>query len=252
MPDQNSNHNAARPGRSRIQRLDRLASLVGGGALTVFGISRKSVTGAAIAAAGGYLIYRGFNQESIARPIHVQKTFTIMRPVQDVYDFWRDFSNLPRVMKHLQEVRTTNGRFSHWVVRAPMGMTVEWDAELTDQTPNEYLGWRTCPGSPVEHHGSVQFTPALDGEATEVSVYLQYTAPGGKLGQTFAKLFGEEPEQQVREDLRALKALLETGEVPTTEGQSSGSRSALVRMAHAAKQSMNRAQDKAVRQPAAG
>jgi uncharacterized membrane protein len=228
------NRNSRRYGRngyvSRFTQLEPWASYVGGGALTAFGISRKSWGGAALAAAGGLLIYRAATYNGQPHNIHVLKSVTIMKPVAEVYAFWRNFENLPRIMTHLESVSVTDKRYSHWIARGPAKTRVEWDAEILEDRENEFLVWRSCAGADIENRGSVQFSSALNGEATELIVAIDYSPPAGRVGATFAKLFGEEPEQQVREDLRHFKALLETGEVPTIEGQPSGRRSAFVRM----------------------
>jgi uncharacterized membrane protein len=148
------------------------------------------------------------------RGVRVHTGITIARPLADVYAFWRNFDNLPRFMKHLDSVRTIDDRRSHWVVRAPAGRTVEWDAEIIHEEPNKVLGWRSLPGADVVNAGSVNFDTAPGGRGTEVRVSLQYQPPGGKLGAAFATLFGQGPSHQVREALRHLKELLEAGEIP--------------------------------------
>lgn len=234
MQNQNS-WNGSRGLGSRLSRVEPWASLIGGGALTAFGISRKSFAGAALAAAGGYLIYRAAtNQQHGPQEIHIQRSFTIMKPVQEVFSFWRNFENLPRIMTHLDNVEVQNNRRSHWTVRGPVGMSIEWDAEIIDERDNEFIVWRSVENADIDNRGSVQFFPVLNGEATEISVALDYSPPGGKLAAKFAQLFGKNPEQQVREDLRAFKALMEAGEIPTIEGQPHGSRSSLVRVARIA------------------
>ena len=228
------NRNSRKPShngyRSRFTRLEPWASYLSGGALTGFGISRKSWGGAALAAAGGLLIYRAATYNKQPHNIHVQKSVTLMKPVAEVYSFWRNFENLPQIMTHLDSVKVIDQRYSHWIARGPVNSRIEWDAEIIDERENEFLVWRSCAGADVENRGSVQFTSALNGEATELIVAIDYAPPAGRVGAAFAKLFGEEPEQQVREDLRHFKALMETGEIPTIDGQPSGRRTAFVRM----------------------
>ncbi len=215
-----------------IHNIEPWASFIGGGALTALGISRKSWAGAAMAAAGGMLVLRAaLRSRKGPRHVHVQKTFTIMKPANEVYAFWRKFDNLPRIMTHLEDVRAIDRRYSHWKARGPMNMTLEWDAEIIDERENEFIVWRSCAGSDIENRGSVQFFPTLNGEATEISVALDYEPPAGKAGVLFARIFGADPEQQVREDLRAFKALMEAGEIPTIEGQPHGRRSMVARAA---------------------
>jgi uncharacterized membrane protein len=201
------------------------ASVIGGSALAVYGATRKSVRGAALAAAGGYLIYRGASASRGAEPVHVERSYTINKPVEEVYRFWRNFENLPRFMRHLESVRVTGDRWSQWTARAPMGLTVSWDAEITDDAANRHIIWHSLPGSTIDNYGSVLFRPATGNRGTVVTVAIDYRPPAGKVGHTLAQLFGESPAQQIREDLRRFKQLMEAGEIPTIEGQPSGRRS---------------------------
>jgi uncharacterized membrane protein len=156
------------------------------------------------------------------RAVHVRKAITIGRPAEDLYKFWRDFENLPRFMRHLESVQVTGERRSHWKAKAPFGRTVEWHAEITEDRPNEQLAWRSLESADVPNYGSVTFEPAPGGRGTTVRVDLHYEPPGGVIGATIAKLFGEEPGQQVQEDLRAFKQLMETGEVVQSEASVKG------------------------------
>ena len=230
---------AVRNGDSRngrnITRAQTWGSIIGGSALAVFGVSRKNMPGIGLAALGGLLLYRGVRSTMAdTQPLFVRRSFTINKPVNEVFQFWRNFENLPRFMRHLESVTSTSDRFSHWKARGPMKSTVTWDAEITDEVPNEYIVWSSVPGSMVENSGSVEFRPATFHGGTEVHVSIRYDAPGGKIGSLFASMFGENPEQQVREDMRRLKQLLEAGEIPTVVGQTSGRRTAFVRMMQAA------------------
>jgi len=149
--------------------------------------------------------------------LDVTKAITINQPPETIYQFWRDFQNLPRFMQHLQSVQVNGDGRSHWKTRAPAGATVEWDAEIVDDQPNQLIAWRSVEGADVDNTGTVHFTSAPGGRGTEVRVQLRYQPPGGAIGATIAttiaKLFGEAPDQQVYDDLRALKQVLETGEV---------------------------------------
>ncbi|MDQ6612329.1 MAG: SRPBCC family protein [Gemmatimonadota bacterium] len=159
---------------------------------------------------GGPRIKRSGNRQN---GIRVRRSVTINRPTAEVYDFWRDFENLPLFMQHLESVIAKEGNISHWVAKAPAGTTVEWDAELTQEVPNELLAWRSVDGATVPNSGTVRFTAAPGDRGTEVHVDLQYSPPGGMLSALIAKLFGEEPALQVADDLRRFKQVLETGEV---------------------------------------
>jgi len=145
--------------------------------------------------------------------MHVTKAITIRRSPEDVYQFWRDFRNLPRFMSHLESVAVLDARRSHWTAQGPGGRLVEWDAELLDDEPNQRLRWRSLPGATVRNSGTVQFQSAPGGRGTEIRVDLDYAPPAGELGSFVARLFGQEPTQQVQADLRKVKQILETGEV---------------------------------------
>lgn len=153
----------------------------------------------------------------------IQKTFTLLRPADELYEYWRDVSHLATFMDHVKSVTVDGDRKTHWVVKAPAGQTVQWDAEIRDDEPNRRIAWRSLPGAQVKNAGEVQFRPAPDGRGTEVRVTLEYKPPAGTAGATLAKLFGEEPSQQLDEDLYRFKQLMETGRIPTTEGQPHGS-----------------------------
>jgi uncharacterized membrane protein len=145
--------------------------------------------------------------------VHVKEQITLGRPPEELYRFWRDFQNLPLFMEHLESVRVIDDRRSRWTARAPAGSSVEWEAEITEDRPNERISWRSIADADVPNWGTVRFAPAPGGRGTEIHVELQYDPPGGKLGALVARLFGEEPGQQVRGDLRRLKQVMETGEV---------------------------------------
>jgi uncharacterized membrane protein len=143
--------------------------------------------------------------------IRVEQSTVINRPREEIYAFWRSFENLPRFMDHLEAVQVLDDRRSHWVARGPAGTRVEWDAEIHNEIANELIAWRSLPGSEVDHAGSVHFTP-IPNDGTEVRVILRYDPPAGKVGAAVARLFGEEPSQQVAEDLRRFKQVMEAGE----------------------------------------
>jgi uncharacterized membrane protein len=154
--------------------------------------------------------------------LHVTKNITINQPPEVVYQFWRDFSNLSRFMIHVQSIVTTADRRSHWTVSAPAGATVEWDAEIVEDVPGHRIAWRTLESSNIRHEGSVRFDQAPADRGTEVRVELQYDAPGGGAGAAMASLLGEEPTQQIGDDLRRFKQVMETGEVVRSEGSPDG------------------------------
>ena len=153
--------------------------------------------------------------------LHFIKSVTINRPRQEVYEFWRDFAHLPTFMIHLQAVTSSGDRRSHWIANGPAGR-VEWDAETIEDRPGEIIAWRSLEGSDVPNGGSVRFTNAPADRGTEVHVDLHYDPPAGKAGAMVATLLGEEPHQQLRDDLRRLKQVMETGEVVRSDGSLEG------------------------------
>jgi uncharacterized membrane protein len=154
--------------------------------------------------------------------IRIVESIAVRRPPEDCYSAWRELSNFPHIMSHVEAVETTNDRLSHWKVAGPGGTSVEWDAEIVADDPHQLLVWRSVPGSEIENEGSVRFQPGPKGRGTLLRVSLRYRPPAGTLGAFVATLFGEEPEIQVRDDLRRFKQFLETGEILTTEGQPVG------------------------------
>jgi uncharacterized membrane protein len=214
--------------------------VLGGGALALYGLRRGTLGGLVAAVAGGSLIYRGlsghcplFSSLGIStahrgpattipagQGIKVDHTVAIHRSPEELYRFWRNLENLPRFMRHLESVRVQGDR-SHWVTKGPLGIRVEWDAEIYNENPNQMIAWRSLAGADVDSTGSVHFAPAALGRGTEVRVVLKYNPPAGRLGAALAKCLGEEPEQQIREDLDRFKQLVEAGEILMTEGQAS-------------------------------
>jgi uncharacterized membrane protein len=147
-----------------------------------------------------------------ARGVHVLESVTINRPVEDLYRFWRNLANLPRFMRHLESVERITDTISHWKARGPAGTFVEWDAEINNEVPNKVIGWRSLENADVVSAGSVNFDESASGRGTRVTVHLQYSPPGGKVGASLARLFGRDAETEIREDLHRFKELVESGE----------------------------------------
>src|SRR5690349_8718750 len=149
----------------------------------------------------------------------VRDAVTVNGTPNELYLFWRNFANLPRFMRHLESVQVSaDGRRSHWKAKAPAGQSVEWDAEVTQDRPSELIAWHSLPGADVDNSGVVRFIPTPGDRGTIVQVEMQYDAPGGPFGTLIAKAFSEEPSQQVYDDLRAFKQVIEAGEVTLSEG----------------------------------
>ncbi len=226
-----------------IAEPERWISVIAGGALAAYGLRMRSLPGIVVAALGGALVHRGATghcmvYESIGvttaeeqgdqvsvpygKGVRVEKAVTINASPEELYTFWRKFDNLPRFMHNLESVEVRDDKRSHWVAKGPAGTKVEWEAEIINEVPNQLIGWRSMEGSQIDNAGSVHFTPAAGGRGTEVKVVLRYDPPAGGVGAKISKILGEDPAVNVQEDLRRLKRLIETGEIATTEGQSSG------------------------------
>ncbi|GGL11801.1 SRPBCC family protein [Deinococcus radiotolerans] len=199
----------------------RMISGAAGGALLLMGLRKRGVLGLGMAAVGGYLAYRaatgndpvmaaaGLSGNAVAaKPIFVEHSVVVDRPAQAVYDFWRKLENLPQIMSHLESVTALDEKRSRWVAKAPLGTHVEWEAEIVNDKPGQRIGWHSLPGATVDNAGSVQFE-SLPSGGTRVHVALSYRPPAGPLGAAVAKLFGEEPSQQIAEDLQKFKAAFE-------------------------------------------
>lgn len=217
---------------SSVSDAERWATLIGGGAMVLFGLRQGSLRGALTALAGGGLMYRGVTAQTgiqdalgMNQSIKVEKTVTISnKSPEELYQFWRNFENLPHFMKHLKHVSVINNTRSHWIASAPMGGSVEWDAEIINDQENRLIAWASVEGADIDNSGFVRFQRAPQGRGTEVKVVIEYNPPGGVVGDAIAKLFGEEPQQQIGDELRRFKMLMEAGEMATTEGQPSGRR----------------------------
>ena len=228
----NNTHDRS-PRRNGHHALPRWGALLGGSALAVYGISRRSKSGAAIAAAGGLLAFGGSRISSQPGEIHAESSFTVNVPPEVAYRFWMNLENLPRFMSHLQSVQKIDERRSEWVARGPLQLRIKWTAEIADHRENEWIVWRSDPNSAFRNSGSVEFRRAPGNRGTEITAALQYEVPAGPVGKAFARLFGKDPSQAIYEDLRHFKQLIEAGEIATTVGQPHGRRSKIVRMGHA-------------------
>lgn len=154
--------------------------------------------------------------------IHVCERVVIHQPLDAIYSFWRDLANLPRFFRHLRAVTPHDERRSRWVAAGPAGSSVEWEAEIVNDVPNQVIGWRSLGEADIVSAGSVNFDEAMGGRGTVVTVKLQYEPPAGRVGAWAAWLLGADPASQIRDDLRSLKQQLEAGETPTVTGQPRG------------------------------
>lgn len=218
--------------------IERGISILSGAGLLLMAMLRPNKLSLPIAAGGAYMLMRGSTGHCLAYRameinrangngrggIVIERSMTIRRPRSEVYAFWRDFENLPRFMQHLKSVTVNpdDPSLSHWKAKAPLDLSVEWDAEITVEKENEIIKWRSLSNPIIENSGMVLFKDAPGDRGTEVSISMNYDILGGSAAAAVAKIFGEEPGRQVREDLRRFKQLLETGEIATVTGQASG------------------------------
>src|SRR6266496_1038791 len=226
--------------RVNVGTVERRASIATGIAMLSYLVRKRPnlLIGLPMGLEAGYMLYRGATGHCAIYQImdinraddgqagsRVEGAVTVNKPRQELYRIWRNFENLPRFMTHLQKVTVDElggDKRSHWVAKAPLGREIAWDSEITDERENEYLAWHSLPGSIVASMGSVKFMDAPNGRGTILQVSMQYHPLGGSMAAAFAKLFGEEPDIQVREDLRHFKQIMETGEIPSVDGQPTG------------------------------
>ena len=239
------------PGHERynVARAERVGSVALGAALVGLGLRRRDPAGLVAALFGSYFIGRGATGRCVVyrvlgvstgpadavlrsserddvtgraatvnarKAVKVERAVTIDKPREELYAFWRNFENLPRFMEHLVSVRVESPMRSHWEAKAPAGRTVEWDADIVNEVPNEIIAWKSVGEPDVPNAGAVNFSDAPGGRGTIVRVTLDWEPPAGKLGEILSHFFSEEPDHQIREDLRKFKQLMETGEITTS------------------------------------
>ncbi|PYP93452.1 MAG: cyclase [Candidatus Angelobacter sp. Gp1-AA117] len=219
--------------QSQSNQWQRWAPLAGAGALAVLAATRKSKTGVALALTGGLLAHYFTNGAGTPAKFHAQASFALNTTPDKAYRMWRNFENLPLFMRHLESVTVKGDRRSQWTAIGPLGRQVTWEAEIVDEKNDEWIIWRSLPGSDLSNTGSVEFHTAPGGRGTIVTAVMDYEPPAGAIGRAFATMLGKNPQFALREDLRRFKALLEAGEIPTIEGQPHGPRSTLVKAIHA-------------------
>jgi uncharacterized membrane protein len=199
----------------------KLLALAGGAGLALYGLRRRGVGGLLLGAFGAGLVARaaaGPNPTRMLgvsagrRAVDIQKTIHIAAPRERVFDCWANFTNFPRFMSRVEEVRPLDENRSHWVVKGPAGSRVEWNSEVTERVRPEVLAWRSEPGAAVQHAGIVRFQP-VDG-GTHVSVLMSYNPPAGVVGHAVASVFGRDPKHDLDADLMRMKSFIETGVAP--------------------------------------
>lgn len=205
---------------TNVGRAERVFSLIAGGALSADGIRKGSAPGIAEAVAGGYLLFRGatgrcavykaldVNRAAGRRGIVIDESVTIERPASEVYSYWRDVTNFPRFIEHIESVRPIDARRSHWVARVPGGHRLEWDSEITHERKGEFIAWRTLPGSELPSEGLVIFSPVEDGTSTELKLSIVYNPPQPGAFAA-ARLLKAIAYAGVKKELRSFKEILE-------------------------------------------
>lgn len=235
--------------RHNVAKSERIGSVALGAALVGLGVRRRDPVGLVAALFGSYFITRGATgrcvvyqalgvstggADTVLRPssrddvtgraatvnarkaVKVERSVTIDKPRAELFAFWRNFENLPRFMQHLVSVRVDSPTRSHWQAKAPAGRTVEWDAEIVNEVPDEIIAWKSVGEPDVSNAGAVNFADAPGGRGTVVRVTLDYEPPAGRVGAMLSHFISEEPDHQIREDLRKFKQLMETGEITTS------------------------------------
>jgi uncharacterized membrane protein len=203
----------------------RLATGVGGLAMTSYGLARRGILGTAMSLVGLGLATRGITNQGLTKVLGIgsarnavefHKTININAPVEEVYRFWENVENYPRFMEHVKEILVSGDNY-HWTVAGPAGTPVEFDTVMTRKEQNRVIAWKSRPNETIKSAGIVQFRPNPDG-GTRVTVRMGYTPPVGAVGHVVATLFGVDPKQAMDEDLARMKTLLEEGKT-TAKGQ---------------------------------
>jgi uncharacterized membrane protein len=220
--------------RPNVANPERAASIVVGGLLTYYGVrNRREPVGWVSSAVGGFLLERGLTGRCVAyramgidtatpSPVEIHQAVQVMKPRSEVYSFWRDFANLAKFMKHVRSVEVHEGGRSHWVVQVTPGVVLEWDSVIVDDRPGERIAWRSVEEADIDNAGEVRFAELPGGRGTGLEFEIAYRPPAGPVGVAAAQLLKGITEQEIREDLRRFKNVIEAGEIPRTGGQPSG------------------------------
>lgn len=210
-------------GSMNVGLTERWISMAAGAALAIYGLTRESTASkVGLSLLGGYLFYRGqtgrdplydafgISTNKGGGRVSIEKTITINRSPEEVYRFWHNFENLPRFMEHVQSVKVYDNKRSHWVATVPGGMGFEWDAEMTEDVPNERISWRSLPNAEVENEGTVEFR-RVPGGVTRLLFRASYALPGVE-SETASQMFRYISEKQLEKELTQFKNLIESKE----------------------------------------
>ncbi len=230
MPLAASRRARRRGSEVNVRPLQRAASALAGGVLLALGLRRRSVGGAALVLAGGDLLYRGATgychllgalridtSNGSGAPVQIQRSITVQLPRHDAYARWRDAATQPLVWAHFAELTNATERGAHWLVRAPLGRTLEWDATVVEERSPELIRWQTTEAADVPNEGSVEFRDAPGEHGTELTLRVRFEPPAGAIGEAGARVFDDAPKLVLEKALRRFKQLVETGEIASNE-----------------------------------
>jgi uncharacterized membrane protein len=247
-------HDVSLAAHRNVGSRERVASVIGGAALALYGLERRDLPGGFLAVLGAELIRRGatghcfvydalnvttasdathhgFHRDlavgraatlRASRAVKIERTVMVNRPAADLYAFWRNPTNVRRIVDFVESVETLGERRARWRARGPAGVTIEWDSEVINDIPNELIAWKSIGDADIPNAGSIHFRRAPHARGTEVRLIVEYEPPAGHLGAWIAKLMKENPDEQVQSALRRLRQVAESGDVLTTERQASG------------------------------
>ncbi|MEI8234203.1 MAG: SRPBCC family protein [Verrucomicrobiota bacterium] len=219
------------PGEKNVGETERAFSVMGGLGLLLAGFVRRGPSGVALGALGALLMQRGLSGQcalyqrlgisgaASARPgvpdnvgVNLVRSILIERSPEELFAFWRHLPNVTRLTSRVKQVDQLDERRSHWVVQAPWGRRVEWDARVINEHPSALIAWESEPGAEVEHAGSIRFEREPHGLGTVVTVNLEYNPPGGLLGRLGMLFYRKAIRREIEQSLAKLKSLMESGE----------------------------------------
>jgi uncharacterized membrane protein len=213
---------------SQSTTAQRRGALITGASLVLLGLSQRTKSGLMLASAGGLFAYMGLRGEPLPRVLIARGEVLVNGGAKEAYQFWRNFENLSLFMVNVESVTTSPDGRATWIALGPLGARIIWESTIFDERENESILWQSIPGSAVFVEGSVQFRRAPANRGTIVSSIMRFRPESVAMARALASMLGQYPNFQMRHNLRRFKALIETGEIPTTDGQTHGPRSAKI------------------------
>jgi uncharacterized membrane protein len=144
----------------------------------------------------------------------IEDSVTIQRPVDRVFAFYRDFTNLPRFLGDVMAIKQVSPTISRWTIQGPQGIRVNWTIKVTQERTNELIRYEMIATPALKSCWEVRFAPGSEPGETEVREVMR--APLGRLGRAALALIGKFPAEEVSSNLRRLKQVMETGKVTDT------------------------------------